>query len=262
MRLKVLIVPFFIIIILVLGIGYIKPDFDVMQMKQAEIVRSEAERANTETVLANISSLNNSLDTEQEAERFMYRYLPETLNQEQVIDAFNFLANQSGLVIASMELEKPIDIVPPEEPLIDPSANALIAGGSLLGNSDAPAPVPPVIAKTFILTGSVTGSYENIKLFFNQVSHIERFQKIHLFSIAVDTKTESPDGAENPNGLVGTFEAEFGYLPPKPVASALGMPIFLQSKFDFSNVDRLLTQITNPLPPLEKGETGKPNPFQ
>jgi len=93
-------------------------------------------------------------------------------------------------------------------------------------------PAPPVTARTFILKGSVAGSYENIKLFFDQISHIERFQKIGFFSIEVDEQAETPECCENSNDLIGTFEAEFGYLPPKPVASAWGC-VFLQSKFDF-----------------------------
>jgi len=79
MRLKVLIVPFFIILILILGIGYIKPDFDSMRMKKAAIAVSEAQGADMETIIANISSLNSSLDTGQNAEQFIYRYLPYSL---------------------------------------------------------------------------------------------------------------------------------------------------------------------------------------
>lgn len=261
MRFKVLIVPFFIIMILVLGIGYIKPDFDAIAAKKAEIAKSEAQVANIEAVLANMHSLNSSLDTEQEAEKFMYRYLPNTLNQEQVIDAFNFLAVQSGLAITKMELKQPIEKIA-DEPLIDLSANAFVAGGDALADLNAPVLAPPVIAKTFILKGSVAGPYESIKAFFDRLAHIERFQEIHLFSIEVDEKDPSDTTTISPDVLIGVFEVEYGYLPPQPIVSALSMPIFLQSKFDFSNVNSLLNRITSPLPELEKGETGKPNPFQ
>lgn len=262
MRFKVLIVPFFIIMILVLGIGYIKPDFDVIAAKKAEIAKSEAQVANIEAVLANINSLNSSLNTQSEAEKFMYRYLPDTLDQEQVIDAFNFLAVQSGLAITKMELKQPIEKIA-YEPLIDPSANAFVTGGDALADPNAPVPAPPVIAKTFILKGSVAGPYESIKAFFDRLAHIERFQEIRLFSLEASAKDFSGTATTtSPDSLTGVFEAEYGYLPSQPIASALSMPIFLQSKFDFSNVSSLSNQITSPLPELEKGETGKPNPFQ
>ena len=264
MRLKVLIVPFFIVMILVLSIGYIKPDIDVLAAKQTKIAADEAQAARIEAIVSNISSLNNSLDTSKEAEMFMYRYLPATLAQEQAIDTFNFLALQSGVIIANMKLAQPPDKAV-AEPLIDPAASAFIAGGTGSADADTPLPVPPVIVKTFILTGNVAGSYENIKAFFDRLAHTERFQEVRSFSLATAEKTGPATGnaAQEPAAsLTGVFEAEYGYLPPQALASALSMPIFSQSKFDFSSVNSLLSTIADPVPTLEKGEAGKPNPFQ
>jgi hypothetical protein len=260
MRFKIFLLPFFIVAALVLVIGYIKPDFDVVMTKREEITSKEAQVANMKAVLENINSLNNSLDTEQEAEQFMYRYLPKSLNQEQVVDAFNFLALQSGLVITEMGLKLPQEKII-EEQLIDSSARSFVAGGKALDSSNASVPILPVKAKTFTLKGSVTGPYANIRDFFDRLAHIERFQDVRLFSIEASKKTEAGKASVSDN-LIGTFEAEYGYLPPKPIASALNMPIFLQSNFDFSNVNILLSKITSPVPVLEKGTTGKPNPFQ
>lgn len=261
MRFKILLLPFFIITILVLGIGYIKPDVDVLMAKREEIGAKEAQVANMETIFGNIGALNNSLDAEQDAEKFMYRYLPDTLNQEQVIDAFNFLATQLGLTISQMELKQSLEKAL-EKPLIDSNMSALVAGGKEFSNSEFSAPAQPVVARTFIFKGSVRGQYGNIKTFFDRLAHIERFQDVHFFSIGTSAKTEESSKAAESDSLTGEFEAEYSYLPPKHIASALGMPIFLQSKFDFSPANSLLNKITSPLPPLEKGITGKPNPFQ
>lgn len=260
MRFKIFLLPFFIVVALVLVIGYIKPDFDVVIMKREEIISKEAQVANMKAVLENINSLNNSLDTEQAAEQFMYRYLPKNINQEQVVDAFNFLALQSGLVITKMELKLPQEKAA-EEQLIAPAARSFVAGGKALGDPKVPAPIPPAKAKTFTFQGSVTGPYANIKDFFDRLAHIERFQNVRLFSIESPEKKE--DGkASVADNLTGTFEVEYGYLPSRPIASALDIPIFLQSNFDFSNVNVLISKITSPVPALEKGTTGKPNPFQ
>jgi Tfp pilus assembly protein PilO len=263
MRFKILLVPFFLIVILILCIGYIKPDFDTIFAKKEELSVKKDQVANMENVLENVKSLNNSLDTNQDAEKFMYRYLPLTLNQEQVIDAFNFIANQSGLVITDMELKQMAGKVA-EEPLIDSTARSFVAGGKSLESSNIPYPAPKASAKTFVFKGSIVGPYANIKAFFERLSHIERFQHIRSFSIKTSEKTESGTGTieQNKNNLIGAFEAEYDYLPPRVVASALGIPIFLQSEFDFSSVSALISKITNPIPALEKGVSGKPNPFQ
>jgi Tfp pilus assembly protein PilO len=260
MRIKILLLPFFIIIILVLGIGYIKPDMDVLMAKKEEIGAKEAQVDNMKTIVGNIELLKNSLDAEQDHEKLMYKYLPNTLNQEQVIDAFQLLAGQLGLTIDGMELKQsPVQAF--EQPLVDSTVSSIVAGGKEFSNYEV-APVLPVVAKTFIFKGSVKGQYGNIKTFFDRMAHIERFQNVNFFSIGTSLKTAEPSKAAESDNLSGIFEAKFSYLPPKHIASAMGMPIFLQSKFDFSPVNSLLNKITSSIPSMEKGVTGKPNPFQ
>ncbi len=264
MRLKVLIVPFFIVMILVLGIGYIKPDIDASVMKRDQIKATEDQVAKIETVLANISALNASLDTQPEAEKFMYRYLPSTLSQEQAIDSFNFLATQSGVSIVNIGLKQEPEAVVIEELIIDPATNIFVAGGTGIGSAGVPVVAPSVVVKKFTLSGSVVGSYENIKLFFDHLAHTERFHTVRLFSLATTPNQATSAGAEaeSSGNLTGVFEAEYGYLPSKPVASAWTLPVFWQSKLDLTKVGNLVSATTSAVPSLEKGESGKPNPFQ
>ncbi|MDO8566135.1 MAG: hypothetical protein Q7S04_03060 [Candidatus Moranbacteria bacterium] len=245
MRLKVLIPPFLIVMILILSIGFIKPDIEVLQAKKTDILVKKTMVANVDAVIADIGTLNSSLDAKQDFEKFVYRYLPSTQNQEQAIDAFNFFAMQSGVVITKMDLKQPL-----VQNMLSEEGN-----GETSDLSQKPA---LSVAKTFTFSGSVIGSYENIKAFFNRLVHMERFQKISFFSIATDTNTESLDTSH----LVGEFETELGYLPPEPLATAINTPIFLNSQFDFSNVSKSLERVTGAMPVLEKGPTGRPNPFQ
>lgn len=242
MRLKVLILPFLIVMILILLIGFIKPDLDVMQTKKTDIFTKEEAVANMDTVLANADALSGSLDTQSDLEKFAYRYLPSSQNQEQVIDNFNFLATQSGVVITKMELKQPLTKVAIEN--FDASGVPIVSTSPEM--------------KTFAFSGNVKGSYENIKAFFDRLVHMERLEQVNLFSIETNTTVQPLDT----NQLMGTFQAEFGYLPARTSVSALDMPIFRRSKFDFSNVNTLLEQSKDVIPSLEKGQTGRPNPFQ
>lgn len=263
MRLKVLIVPFFIILILILSIGYIKPDIDTAVIKDSQIKTLREQSAKMETVLRNINSLNAALDTQPDAEKFIYRYLPRTLSEEQSIDTFNFLANQSGVSIVSIGLKQEAEKVVVEEPLLDPATNIFVAGGGGLELMSAPVVAPSTVVKKFTLSGSVVGSYENIKLFFGRLERTERFHTVRLFSLAtVPEETASSAEVQSAGNLTGVFEAEYGYLPPKSVASAWTLPIFWQSKFDLTKVSNMVSNVTSVVPSLEKGESGKPNPFQ
>lgn len=267
MRLKILIVPFFIISILVLSVGYIKPDLDTLKEKKTQIAAKEAELAQSETLRNNIQALNAALDTQPETENFLYRYLPSALNQEQVIDTFNFLAVQAGLAITGMELIRSTETARAPEPILDPTASTLVAGGDTFqGQQGLPLAAPPVLLQTFTLRGSVAGSYENIKAFFERLTRIERFQSVRLFVIDAERRVPSASEGESAGDisgmLRGTFETSYGYLPSQPVASALGIPAFTRSTFDLNGVSRLVETLNTPIPTLEKSPTGKANPFE
>lgn len=244
MRFKVLIPPLLVVMMLILVVWYIKPAFDVLLEKKADVLTKETKLEKAKTTINNVGSLNSSLDTERDFEGMVSRYLPNMLNQEQVIDAFNFLATQSGVVIMKMELKQPIrsQVAPKEE-----------VGGA----ANTPKAISLAV-QTFTFSGSVVGTYENIKEFFDRLAHMERFQKITLFSIAADSNVRPVDI----NHLVGTFETEFGYLPLNPVVAAADMSVFSSTEFDFTNASKLLEQATSVIPPSETGQAGKPNPFQ
>lgn len=247
-----------------LGIGYIKPDIDITVMKNEQIKAAEDKAAKIEAVSSNIRALNASLDTQPDAEKFMYRYLPRTLSQEQAIDSFNFLAVQSGVSIVSIGLKQEPAVAVAPEPLVDPATNLFVAGGTGLESVAAPTAAPSVVVKKFTLSGTVVGSYENIKLFFDRLAHTERFHTIRLFSLAAKPEQATSTGTEAnaSEGLTGIFEAEYGHLPTQSVASAWALPVFWQSKLDLAKVSSLLSAATSTIPSLEKGESGKPNPFQ
>jgi Tfp pilus assembly protein PilO len=241
MRLKILLVPFFLVMSLILIIGYMKPDFDSIAVKKAAIVTQDGLQAQADTVAANVKSLNNSLDREQESENFMLRYLPMNMNQEQAIDAFNFLASQFGIITLSMDLKKNADVT--VEPIINPD-------GTVVESSPE--------AKTFLFSGEVLGSYSNIKAFFNQLSHIGRFQKVQVFSIERDAQSAQSKGSTD---LRGKFTVDYGYLPKARSVSALTRSIFQRPEFNFAEVAELKDKITK-IPELERGPVSRPNPFQ
>lgn len=255
MRLKVLIVPFLIVMVLVLLIGYIQPDIEAMQAKKLELAIKAGQVSDMETVIGNIDMLNGSLDAQKESVQFVMRYFPKTMDQGNVIDALNFLALQSGLSVLGMELKEP--------PRTSASSDAATAGNGS-GSVGVVPPFQPPAARTYAVSVKVNGSYENIRSFFDQVSHMDRFHKLKSLAISAGEleKEVSSTGGATIAGLVGTFQADFDYLPEKSAGSALGNPVFQSSQLDFSVVGRVLDRITNAVPELGTPLSGKPNPFQ
>lgn len=247
MSLKILIVPFAIIMMLVLTIGFIKPDIGVMEEKKLTLSTKQDQSANMTTLLGNIATLARDLDNRQESEKFVNTYLPKSLDQERVIDMLNYLAGQSGVSMAGV-IFKDVSVKSFE-------AETLVAAdGSELPSSHAPK------IKTFSTEVSVNGNYENIKDFFNRVAHMNRSHKTESF--AIKAVKETTGKGEPTTTLQGMLVANFDYFPVQKVGSALLMPIFSRGELDITQLTKTLSWVTATVPPLASSATGRPNPFQ
>jgi hypothetical protein len=248
MNLKVLTVPFLVVMMLIIAIGYIWPDLSALPEKRAAVSEKEENAASVGAVMNNIDALNGSLDAQKETEQLVDRYFPENMDQGHAIDALNFMASQAGISMSGLDIE-----------VSNSKLNEQVSDGAA-----TTAQRIPKLSK-YVVTAKVSGSYEGIKDFFNRVSHMDLFHKVISFSISVDTKNGASAGsaaAAAGGALTGAFEAEFGYMPKRPATVIESDPIFRSSQLDFAVANRLTTFITNIVPTTDNQQTGKPNPFQ
>jgi Tfp pilus assembly protein PilO len=253
MSLKMLTVPLSFVILLVLVIFYIKPDIDALPEKKLALETKKTQSANMTTLLANIDALSTELDTRTESEHFVMNYLPEKLDEELVMDMFNFLAVQSGAFPYMITLKEIADVEAPAE-AIDP-----ITGLPVVSTKVKP--------KSFSAIVQVKGDYGNIKNFFDHVAHMNRFHKTRRFALLAEKPTASadnPDAANGPAILTGTFEADFDYFPVRKIDSALNVPTFNKGTLDTTGLDAVMTWVTSKVPTLEKVTTGggRADPFR
>lgn len=263
MRLKILVVPFFIIMVLVLAIGYIQPDFTVTQDKRAMLAVKEEQIASAQRIVNNAGALAGALDSRKESEQFVLRYLPSALDQDRMIDTVNFIASQSGLLVSDLAVKQELKPVAAVEPVtsvnpLDPTAAAgVLDDTSLL-------PPEPVVAQAFTLTVKARGTYENLKVFFDRLTHMDRMHTVKSFEIGAADQSGAAGTAVKSTGsdLLGTYEASLDYYPVRQIRTALNIPVFQQSQLDFSSVGKAINFVTNVLPALEKPQSGRGNPFQ
>jgi|SRR6185369_1931536 len=256
MHLKIFVLPFLIFLVLVMGIGFIKPDILSMEAKKLEIIAKQAQSDNIETLLANIGTLTSSIDSHKSSESFLQKYLPKAMDQETVIDAINFTAIQSGVLVESIEVTQPASetAVVQTDSVGNVVSQELNADGTAVVNTK-PSP------KFFSVDTVVRGNYDNIKNFTQRLAHVDRFYSLKSFSVGLskqDLASENPDISN----LEGTFVSDFEYVKPLKYHSALTIGIFNSSVLDFSAIDKVIAWVTNSVPVLEKPPTGKPNPFQ
>ncbi len=249
MRLKILVMPFSILISLIIMIGFVKPEIEVFQEKRVLLDTKKAQAQGMATLLENIKTLTASLDNESASEQLMGKYLPEDLDQERVVDMFNYLATQSGVFVSSMDMKEVALSVASDtsdgDIALDPSMPVVVSS-------------KPKI-KAYVGSIEIKGDYAGIKTFLDRVNHMNRFHKILKFSISTQSTTSE---LESPGVLIAKLESQFEYFPARQYNSALSLPVF--SKKELKGDDWMVFQnwVTNTVPPMLGSDSGRANPFQ
>jgi Tfp pilus assembly protein PilO len=269
MKLKILIVPLMVILAIYVFIAFVKPDYDSLMAKRTTLEQKKAEFARLETLQSNINSLTSNLDQNKELEDFALRFYPLELEQERVIDAFNFLASQTGPVITGMDIK---EVLEQKEDPATQSASALNLEPGLSEEGRPPVidGAPPMLIYTpadpnsFTAKVSLKGNYDNIKSFFAEMYRLDRMHDVKMITVGVDTKeAATTDGEPAPPSdlLVATFEARFDYVDDKDNKTALGAPIFSKSSFDMDQAAKLKAWAETSIPVLNVDQAGRANPF-
>lgn len=253
MSIKRISFPIFIIIVIFLGTFLVKPTvISVMEKRQAK-AEKEAELAAVEATKQNLEVLASSrealLGTDEG--KMVYSYLPISLDQDSIVDVFNYYAMQSGAVVNSVAFESkdvkkspyfPADTQGKMDPLSAPKA-----------------PVP----SAFTLSANIQGSYESIKTFLNDISRPARSYKLVSFAIVKKDSGTDQSGQLMPDSgiLSGSFSAEFYYLPEKQYPRGYLLPVFTAGQFDLTGIRELMTK-EKTVPALsDPGNAGRGNPF-
>jgi len=258
-------IPFSILFVLVIAIGFIKPDITRLGEQQLAYAMALSQNEARETLYANIEKLRIELGAKKNDVDFVDNYFPETLDQERVIDAYNFLASQSGVAVALMSVKS---LSPEErterlglrgiesEPVADTTLNGGVAVPSV--------PSYQIRPETFVVTVSVRGTYETIRAFLDRVAHTDRTHRTRNFSLftPVQDVANEEDEAAGVSVLTGTFDAEFDYAPIEKNINATSAPIFTKGSFDLSSIEKVRAWVTSPAPLLVRPSAGRPNPFQ
>lgn len=267
MQIKLLIVPSLVIFSLIVAIGLIKPDYDTMVQKKAVLEQKQSEAMNIEQTQSNIQSLAQSWSGNAEKDAFVKRYYPETLDQERIVDAMNYLASQSGVILIGFQLEQVVeDIV--QEPVVEAVPLTTLQEGdassaAMMASARAAYELPR--PKAYIARVTARGTYENLRAFIDRASHMDRISEINKFSIYKKEQQEgeaSQDEEVSVDELEAGIEARFSYLPKQQGFNALYVPIFQKASFDLSPADEAQAWAANVVPALNAGSGGKPNPFR
>ncbi len=263
MSLKLLMIPFSIIMVLTLLIGFVKPDIAVLQEKKSLYATKLEQAKNMDALLANIDALVTDLNGKNTVASFVRDYVPKKIDQGRVIDMLNFLASQSGVAVVIMNLDQTekndgasedvaLNTLPPVPAELDMTGTVIAP----------PATSHAVQPKTFSARVTVKGRYENVKDFFQRLAHMDRMHKTRYFYVETPETNNDSGKADETGILEGGFEADFDYFDARMNQNALYVPVFSRGVFDMTSFEKMSKWVIEDVPLLEKPVTGRPNPFQ
>jgi hypothetical protein len=243
MKIKVIAFPLLLAFSITLLIWFVKPEYDKYQATRSILEAKKVELAEIQEKKQKIVSLAESLAARDGERQIILRYLPETRNEEEIINGIDYLAKGAAVSLLNVNVESKRANA---QPVIDPATGLVLA---------PKAEIVPITAELSLL-----GQYESIKSFLTQIYKMEKFNEISSVSISkVEIAGEEGQVSASASGIL-TLQAavSFGYLPS---AGADTPPeIFAPGyEYDYSIAKDILNLVK--IPSIDVGSAGKTNPF-
>ena len=194
---------------------------------------------------------------------FVDKYYPKALDEERVVDMFNYLAQQSGIIVTEVVATQtpPVNVA---DNVYNEAVNSGLTPEEATMKATAAALAAP---REYLAKVVVLGAYPNLKDFLNRIYRSDRLHATQKFSITYRKRDPNKVEEETAEGildnfLIGSLEAKFPYVGDQRVSDALNDPLFQSPTFDFKAAEQAVSFVTSPLPSLDTGETGRTNPYE
>jgi hypothetical protein len=264
MRIKIIFFPAAVAVSIAIFIMYVWPEFGNFQKARGELRESEKNLSETQEKKKNITELIAELDQNQSKENYVKSFLPLKRGEEEILNGLNFLATSAGVVIYDISLEKsPAGASPQNKSGEDAysSKDVIFSSGSESGGTAAREIKPQLTAQKMKI--GISGNYENMKNFLDQLYRIEMFNVSESWILSrADLKNKEPETPPLPADLLSlNVDINFAQLGQFKVGNNYAAPIFSQKSFNFSSYEKLESLTSQKIPALEAVGVERVNPF-
>jgi hypothetical protein len=264
MKIKLLMVPSIIVIIITLLIWVIYPAFtnpiggDGVKEKTAEL-KTEREnlasmKGKSETIHALASKLNSSSMSTDKG--LVMEFLPDSIKEYEIIDNLNYLVLKEELQGLAISVGQPVSAVP-----IVQSPD--LSGGDSSGLAAQEEPAPQ--ATTFVVDLTVQGNYDRIKDLFQKIFKLKRYNRVLTLKIEPATDTVKSDNGQitvGPDTLKAAASLEFAFFKESGKFSSASDASLSKTEFNQQIMDDIAKLKETPMMPFQPAaQKGKPNPF-
>ena len=245
MKLKVLLAPVLIVLIVVMAIWYVYPAFQDLMSKKESLNSEQNKLSDIQEKNNTAAALLQTLNGETDRRNTLTSYIPEQRKEEEMISALNALSGAEGLSVYKIAV------------LDTAVATAPNAAGA--DNAAGTAPAKPMV-NNFIINLGVAGNYGKIKDLLIKIASLPRFNSIATLKI---TKVLDPTGADNSgsDNLQADISLNFNYMSKGDAVVNFDNAIFSSGKFDLAVVDDIKSKMSTVVNGLTVDAHGVPNPF-
>ena len=254
MRLKFLFFPIILVISLSIFIGYIWPEISNVKSVNAEKIANTQSLQDIKDKQSAIELIGTQIANDNDSKTMVYNYLPNKKVEERIIGGVNYLAVDSGVSLVNISLRN-LDV---PNPANTAQQNAALANKPA-DNAD--------VLQFSEATISISGDYEKIKLFINQLQKIALFNNIK--SLVISNKEKSSSNTTDANSsssstLFADMVVNFGYLSSSELNN--NKITNLKPELDSDTIGVLKQYISQKTESMASmisnvGNKGKANPF-
>lgn len=245
MKLKIIAIPLLILVIIVFSIWVLAPGYFEVKEDLVRLGEANQKVSDINDKLQKAGKLNEELLSRSAEQKMLTEYLPESREEDKIINYFNDLVLRAGLVAFDFS------VAPKKIQIAAPKVDA--TGVPLVETS-----VTPVVEYANVNLGA-SGTYEKIADFLRKLDNIKRFNKISTIKIS---KTTANENGDVPAGsLMMTATTGFGYLEKIKSVSNINSDSLISEKFDLAVVDYIKSDKNTEISDLTLEAKGKSNPF-
>lgn len=258
MKVKILIAPLLLIIIVALLVWLVYPEYtngvDGVKEKRQEYAKAKETFATISQKEANLMSLSSSLtDSGNKSKKdILYNYLPDGIKEEDIINNLNYIASDLGLSVSDLSVNQP-----------DKKELPVSETVSLSGQPNPPAETLSATptADKFKVDFSMIGSYDKIKSALAKVYKLERFNKILTLTISHIQNTETGTAELSGDNLQAAAVIEFDVLKKSNMAADPQNPAFDKNAFSWNTIQKITDSKNVNMLELKVDGSGRSNPF-
>jgi Tfp pilus assembly protein PilO len=266
MKLKILVAPVLIAIIMIMAIWYVYPAFQDLRSKQDALSSAQSKLVDIQNKNSNAEALKASLGGGSLQSETVTRYIPEQRKEEEIIGALNSLANSIGLVvykisITNSAISAPVNNAPAvsnQAVVFDPNNPNGNTSQSSVADTQTAVVAPAM--NNFTVNLGVTGGYGKIKDIMSKIAALQRFNSVSSLVISKAQVVGVVDDSTNDN-LQADINLKFNYLAKSGMVSDSDSAIFSNDSLDMSVVDDINNKMSTVVRSLTVDAHGTTNPF-